>query len=102
MEVTLEVMGGKWKPYLICYLKYGPKRPSELTKLIPGASKRVITQQLKELEEHGIIAKTIYPEIPLRTEYYLTAFGEGLVPVISMMENWGQQFRSRLEEAHLA
>ena len=97
LEVTMEVIGGKWKPYIICYLQEGAKRPSELLKMMPHATKRVLAQQLKELEEHGIITKTIYPEKPLRTDYELTQHGRSLTPIITSMENWGKKFKPNLE-----
>ncbi|WPQ66371.1 helix-turn-helix domain-containing protein [Chitinophaga sancti] len=102
LEVTMEVMGGKWKPFIICYLQHGPKRPSELLKMINGASKRVISQQLKELEDHEIVAKNVYAEVPLRTEYYLTDFGNELLPVVLMMEQWGRKYQPHLENKRTA
>ncbi|MCW3464542.1 winged helix-turn-helix transcriptional regulator [Chitinophaga nivalis] len=98
LEVTMDVLGGKWKSYIICYLRKGVKRPSELQKLIPDANRRVLNQQLKELEEHDIVAKTIYPVMPPKVEYYLTPFGEELGGVVDAMESWGRCYRDRFED----
>ena len=94
----MEVIGGKWKPYIICYLQHGPKRPTELLKMMPDVSKRVLARQLKELLEHEMISKTVYAEVPVRTEYQLTRHGKTLLPIIMAMENWGEQFRPYLLE----
>ncbi|BAV04845.1 transcriptional regulator, HxlR family [Filimonas lacunae] len=102
LEVTVEVMGGKWKPFIICYLQNGPKRPTELQKMVSGISKRVLAQQMKELEDHAIITKTVYAEVPLRTEYQLTAFGQELLPVVLMMEKWGRMYQPHLEKMRIA
>ena len=101
LEVTMEVLGGKWKPYIICYLQHSPKRPSELLKMMPHTSKRVLAQQLKELEEHGIVRKSVYAEVPLRSEYELTDFGKSLVPIVISMENWGRSFKPHLESLQM-
>ena len=97
IEVTREVIGGKWKPSIICYLRRGNKRPSELHKAINDASQRVLNQQLKELEMHGIIEKKIYPVVPARVEYTLTEFGKSLGPVMDMMERWGEEYKEIFE-----
>lgn len=87
--------GGKWKPYLINCMNRGVKRPSEFTRIIPGATKRVLQQQLNDMERMGLVTKEVFAEVPLRVEYSLTARGESLIPVIRMMDRWG------LEHAHL-
>lgn len=98
LEVTMDVIGGKWKPYILCYLREGVQRPSDLQRKIPDASRRVLNQQLNELEAKGIIAKKVYPVLPLKVEYFLTEFGEALSPVIDALENWGKTYRHKLEE----
>ena len=90
----MEVIGGKWKTYILYELDRGTRRPSELHRLFPDASPRVINQQLKELERHGMIEKTIYPELPPRVEYSITEDGrrktEGvLCPLSTCWSNGG-------------
>lgn len=87
--MTMEIIGGKWKPCLINSIHNGIHRPSELARHHPGASKRVLSLQLKELEEHGVVRKIIYPELPPKVEYFLTELGESLLPIVDLMEKWG-------------
>lgn len=81
--------GGKWKPYLINCMNRGIKRPSEFRRVIPGATKRVLQQQLNEMEQMGLVVKVVFAEVPLRVEYSLTERGKSLIPIISMMDEWG-------------
>lgn len=90
IEVTLTVIGGKWKPWLINRIREGYHRPMELQRAIPVATKRVLTQQLNELESMGVVCKKIFPVIPARVEYYLTDFGLTLLPIIDAMDSWGK------------
>lgn len=98
MGMIMEIMGGKWKPCLILNIHNGAKRPSELQRLNPLASRRVLNVQLKELEEHGIIERIVYPVLPPKVEYFLTDLGKSLLPVIQMMDEWGDQYRKRPEK----
>lgn len=77
------------------------KRPSELQRKIPDASRRVLNIQLKELEEHELITKVIYPVVPPKVEYSLTNFGKSLIPVISALGNWGDKHEERLRNVIL-
>lgn len=81
--------GGKWKPYLINCMNRGIKRPSEFRRVIPGATKRVLQQQLNEMEQMGLVVKVVFAEVPLRVEYSLTERGKSLIPIIGMMDEWG-------------
>ncbi|NSL85292.1 helix-turn-helix transcriptional regulator [Chitinophaga sp. Mgbs1] len=92
MVVIMETIGGKWKPCLIYNISKGIRRPGELQRCSPGASRRVLNQQLNELEQSGIVRKVIYAEMPPRVEYYLTEKGHSLLPVIATMEAWGARF----------
>ncbi|OJV81920.1 MAG: transcriptional regulator [Bacteroidia bacterium 44-10] len=85
LDLIGEVLYGKWKIRLLWFIHEGYKRPSELQRKIPDASRRVLNIQLKELEEHELITKTIYPVVPPKVEYSLTEFGETLIPVISVL-----------------
>jgi DNA-binding HxlR family transcriptional regulator len=91
--VTMEAIGGKWKPCLINDNNKGIKRPGKLHKKHPDASPRVINQQLSELKEHGIVEKNIFPVIPPKVEYYLTKKGKSLLPLIDLMKNWGDKHK---------
>ena len=92
MGMIMEIIGGKSNPCLIYNIWKGHKRPSELQRLNPKATRRVLYQQLQELEEHGIIRRVVYPELPPKVEYFLTELGLSLLPVISVMDEWGTQY----------
>lgn len=97
LDLIGEVLYGKWKIRLLWFIHEGDKRPSELQRKIPDASRRVLNIQLKELEEHGLITKKIYPVVPPKVEYSLTEFGETLIPVISVLGQWGDEHQERLQ-----
>jgi DNA-binding HxlR family transcriptional regulator len=86
---TLEVIGGKWKPIILHYLSEAPRRSGELGRLIPQASGKMLTQQLRELEADKIIRRKIYRQVPPKVEYILTPLGESLQPVMLAMCAWG-------------
>lgn len=96
LDLIGEVLYGKWKIRLLWFINQGHKRPSELQRKIPDASRMVLNIQLKELEEHELVSKTIYPVVPPKVEYSLTEFGESLIPVISALGQWGDQHEERL------
>lgn len=89
------MVGGKWKSYLINCMNRRIKRPSEFQRLIPGATKRVLQQQLNEMERMGIVSKETFAEVPVRVEYSLTERGRSLLLIIRLMDEWG------LSHAHL-
>ena len=97
-RIAIEVMGGKWKPYIIYELLDGPKRPSELQRRMPEASERVLAQQLKEMVEYGVIQKQVIDTVCKHSEYSLTDLGRTLIPIIEQLRNWGNDFRPRMEE----
>ena len=96
LDLIGEVLYGKWKIRLLWFINEGHKRPSELQRKIPDATRRVLNIQLKELEEHDLITKKIYPVAPPKVEYSLTEFGETLIPVISVLGNWGDENEEKL------
>ena len=96
LDLIGEVLYGKWKIRLLWFINEGHKRPSELQRKIPEASRRVLNIQLKELEEHELVTKIIYPVVPPKVEYSLTDFGKTLLPVISAIGNWGDEHEERL------
>ncbi len=98
MGMIMEIIGGKWKPCLIFNISQGYRRPSQLQRLNPNATRRVLNQQLKELEEHGVIRRVVYAELPPKVEYFLTEIGESLMPVIRTMDNWGAQYMNDTQQ----
>jgi len=97
LTVTKEVLGGKWKANLIYAISEGILRPSDLQRAIPGSTKRVLNLQLKELEEFHILTKKIYRQLPPKVEYSLTGLGQTVLPIIKMMNQWGEHNRIPLE-----
>lgn len=96
LDLTGEVLFGKWKMRLLYFIHEGYQRPSALQKKIPEASKRVLTAQLKELVEHELIERFIYPEVPPKVEYSLTDFGKTLIPMIRAFGEWGDEHEDKL------
>lgn len=96
LDLVGEVLYGKWKIRLLWFINEGYKRPSELQRKIPDASRRVLNLQLKELEGHELVSRTIYPVMPPMVEYNLTDFGQTLIPVIAAIGNWGDEHEERL------
>ncbi|PLC42106.1 transcriptional regulator [Ralstonia pickettii] len=94
VEVTLSVIGGVWKPVILFHLLSGKKRFMELTRLIPNATQRMLTLQLRELEADGVIARHVYPQVPPKVEYVLTPLGESLAPVLISLREWGESYRT--------
>jgi DNA-binding HxlR family transcriptional regulator len=93
VEVTLDVIGGKWKGMVLYRLLEGTARFNELRRIIPAITQRVLTTQLRELERDGVISRRVYAEVPPRVEYRLTEFGRGLAPLFNLMEQWGKKYR---------
>jgi DNA-binding HxlR family transcriptional regulator len=96
--LTKEVLHGKWKSTLLTGIAQGIRRPSAMQRMVPSATRRVLNVQLTELEHHGLVSKTIFPELPPKVEYYLTDLGRSLLPVIEVMEQWGNTHRQELEQ----
>jgi len=90
VEVTVDVIGKKWKPVILWYLKYECRRFSELEGRMPGVAHKVLTQQLRELERDGVIARRVIGGGGKHVEYSLTASGESLVPILDLMHEWGR------------
>jgi DNA-binding HxlR family transcriptional regulator len=97
VEATLGVIGGRWKTAVLFQLASGTKRFGQLRQLLPNISQRMLTLQLRELEQDGLVRRTVYAEVPPRVEYQLTTWGESLRPVIDAMSEWGQRYRRRLD-----
>ena len=93
VELTLSVIGGVWKPLLLFHLLMGKKRFMELTRLIPAATQRMLTLQLRELEADGLINRHVYAEVPPRVEYEATELARTLGPVMLSLREWGENYR---------
>ncbi|MGA0555748.1 winged helix-turn-helix transcriptional regulator [Larkinella sp. VNQ87] len=96
LDLIGEVLYGKWKIRLLWFINEGYQRPSELQRKIPDASRRVLTMQLKELEDHELVTRKIYPVVPPKVEYSLTDFGKTLIPVIATLGQWADEHENRL------
>jgi DNA-binding HxlR family transcriptional regulator len=90
VRVCLDVIGGKWKPIILNYVMGGPKRFGQLRRLIPEATQRMLTKQLRELEQDGVLTRKVFPSLPLRVEYSFTPRGEALRPALIELCKWGQ------------
>ena len=99
VTATMQVLGGKWKAILInaIYLT-SPARFGELRRSVKGITQSMLTQQLRELEDDGLISRKIYAEIPPRVEYTLTEFGLTLSPIMQSMAKWGEEYRMKKQK----
>ncbi len=93
VEATLSVIGGVWKPVMVFHLLGGKLRFNALCRLIPAATPRMITLQLRELEADGIVERTVFPEVPPKVEYELTPLGQSLESVLLGMRDWGERLK---------
>lgn len=91
MDVTMKYIGGKWKTVVLWYLKNKTYRFGELKKQIPDITEKMLSIQLKALEEDGLVHRQSYDEVPLRVEYSLTEFGRTLIPVLNAIAKWGRE-----------
>lgn len=99
VESTLGIIVGKWKPIIVLHLLYGgTKRFSELRSLIPAITPKMLTNQLRELEEQDIIQRVVYPEVPPKVEYSITEYGRSLKPILLAMHQWGNSHLERMNE----
>jgi DNA-binding HxlR family transcriptional regulator len=98
VSTALEVIGGKWKPLILWVLKQGPHRFSELRRKVPGASQKVMTEQLRQLERSGIVEKRTIAGPRVHTEYRLSLYGTTLRPALSALAEWGARHRKRPDD----
>jgi DNA-binding HxlR family transcriptional regulator len=91
-EAAFELLGKRWTGLIIEVLTDGPKRFKDLSDTISGVSDRVLVERLKELEESGIISRSVYPETPVRIEYALTSKGTAMKPIMKEMQKWGDDW----------
>ncbi len=92
VETTLEIVGGKYKPLILWHLDEKILRFNQLQKLLPSATPKMLTQQLRELERDGLINRKVYPVVPPKVEYSLTDIGKSFIPILSDMCDWGNKY----------
>lgn len=91
VEEALEIMVGKWKPVILLHLLHeGTRRFSELKRSMPGITQKMLTKQLRELEDEDIIQRVVYPQVPPKVEYSMTDYGRSLGPILEAMHEWGE------------
>ncbi|WP_067695131.1 winged helix-turn-helix transcriptional regulator [Nocardia jejuensis] len=96
MSVAVDVVGGKWKLHLMWVLSEGPQRFGRIRRMLDGVSEKVLAENLRQLEAHGVVHREIYPEIPPRVEYSLTLLGEELALALRPLEAWGDRHKHQL------
>ena len=98
VETTLMLIGDKWKVLILRDLLPGTKRFGELKKSIGNVSQKVLTAQLRDMEEKELLTRKVYAEVPPRVEYTLTETGYSLKPVLDAMQNWGKAYQEKMEK----
>ena len=98
VETTLLMIGDKWIVLILRDLMGGTKRFGELQKSLNGISQKVLTDKLRNMENRGMVSRTVYPEVPPRVEYTLTEFGRTLSPVLGALANWGTEYKAKIAE----
>ncbi|MDD3467180.1 MAG: helix-turn-helix domain-containing protein [Campylobacterales bacterium] len=92
-ELTIELIGGKWKGLILWYLhEHGTLRNGEMLRLIPSITQKMLTQQLREMEDSGLVIRKIYEQVPPKVEYSLTEHGQKLKTVLEAMKKWGNEY----------
>lgn len=99
VEATIHLIGGKYKSVILWQLTNQTLRFGELQKLMPKATTKMLTQQLRELESQGLIHRTVYPVVPPKTEYSLTDFGRSIIPILEAMCSWGTNYLDGLNNS---
>lgn len=95
VETAVEVLSGKWKILILWYLRKEKKRFSELEKMLPNTTQKMLIQKLRELEKDEIIERTVYPVVPPKVEYSLTEYGKTLLPILKLLYGWGEQHKKK-------
>ncbi|MBB3131269.1 DNA-binding HxlR family transcriptional regulator [Paenibacillus rhizosphaerae] len=96
---TIRVLGGKWKMSILYELVGKTRRFNELRRALPGISQKMLTQQLRELEEDGLVNRNVIPDNPPKVEYSTSSYGETLVPLFDVMFEWGANHRKRKSQS---
>src|SRR3954467_14616450 len=102
VTAALSVIGGKWKVIILWHLQDGVKRFGELQRLVKGISQKMLTQELRDLEECGLVSRKVYPVVPPKVEYSLTETGWSLKPVLEQLSEWGSEYRKARGETQPA
>ena len=97
-ERALRVISGRWKAVILCHLFDRPQRLSELRRLIPDVSQKVLVQQLREMEEHGLVHREVFRQVPPRVDYSATELGLSLEPMLRSLCEWGRDHAAELNE----
>lgn len=97
VEVTLQIVGGKWKPLILYYLLQSTRRYNELKRMLPAVTPQMLTLQLRELERDAIVHRHVYAEVPPKVEYSLTDLGHSLEPILLAMLAWGEGYLQTVE-----
>lgn len=95
VEFTLDVIGGKWKGVLLYHMMDSTVRFNEFRRICPSITQRMLTLQLRELEEDGVVHREVYHQVPPKVEYSLTEFGRSLIPIIKLMRDWGLEYQAK-------
>lgn len=95
VQITVKVVGGKWKPPILFLLGTGTMRFSQLKRTIGGITQKMLAQELKEMEQDGLVNRKAYPVIPPKVEYSLTLYGKSLEPILKSMSQWGKKHKDR-------
>lgn len=98
VETTLTLIGDKWKVLILRDLMPGTKRFGELKKSIGNVSQKVLTSQLRDMEESGLVSRRVYAEVPPKVEYSLTPLGKSLKPILDSMQSWGEVYKNGLKQ----
>lgn len=99
VATTVQLIGNKWKLLILRNLLAGTQRFNEIRKTIPGISQKVLTENLRSMEEDGIITRTVYAEVPPRVEYSLSDLGKTMRPIIKAMEVWGTGYQELVHKS---
>lgn len=97
-ERALKVIAGRWKVLVLYHLMGGPRRLTELQRLLPGISQKVLIQQLREMEAHGLVQRTVFAQVPARVDYGATPLGLSFEPVLQSLCDWGRRHAAALDE----
>ncbi|APC47281.1 winged helix-turn-helix transcriptional regulator [Virgibacillus halodenitrificans] len=102
VEDALGILVGKWKPIILLHLlQEGTKRFSDLKRSMPGVTQKMLTKQLRELEEEDIIQRVVYPQVPPKVEYSITEYGRSLEPILEAMHEWGTKHTAHKQEKQI-
>ncbi|MBY0114689.1 helix-turn-helix transcriptional regulator [Paenibacillus xylanexedens] len=95
LEITLDVIGGKWRPLILYYLLKGPKRTGELKRLMPTISQKMLVQSLRELEGDNLVIRKMYNQVPPKVEYSISEMGMSLEPTLRALCEWGKNYAEK-------